>query len=70
MPQYVTPIVTPRRASPRPRMSGASVRDVTLDEHAYRRRLAGLRMPAPDTLRDRVRRELRACIPATPTRAE
>jgi hypothetical protein len=60
MPQFVTPIFAPLRDMP-----AASVLDASLDasepmSDAYRRRLAALRLRAPDTLRARVRRELRA----------
>jgi hypothetical protein len=60
MPQFVTPIFAPLRDVP-----AGSVLDASLDasepmSDAYRRRLAALRLRAPDTLRARVRRELRA----------
>ena len=64
MPQFVTPIlivrharhVLPVRAVP----ADASPRD----PRGYRRRLADLRTRAPDTLRARVRRELREAAAA------
>ena len=68
MPHFVTHIVLSRRAPVRPRTRDASVDVAALDAHAYRRRLARLRTPAPDALRARVRRELRAR--ATATRSE
>jgi hypothetical protein len=70
MPQFVTHIVLSRRAPRLPRVRGASVDDAACDTHAYRRRLASLRTPAPDTLRARVRRELRAAAAATTVRTE
>ena len=59
MPQFVTPIFAFLR-----HVQAASVVDASLDDgepvsEAYRRRLAALRTPAPDRLRNRVRRELR-----------
>jgi hypothetical protein len=73
MPRFVTPILHARHAR-----YAASVRAVPPaaspgDSPGYRRRLADLRTRAPDTLRARVRRELReaaASAAAPSARAE
>ena len=70
MSQFVTPIFDRRRvpdAEARPRSSADDAASAT---RAMLRRLATLRTPAPDTLRARVRRELRAAAVATTTRPE
>jgi hypothetical protein len=48
----------------------ASSGDTELDAQGYRRRLAALRTPAPDSLRARVRRELRAAAAVATKRSE
>ena len=70
MPHFVTHIVRSRRASASSRMRGASVDDAAREARAYRARLAALRTPAPDSLRARVRRELRNASAATTARPE
>ena len=70
MPLFVTPIDSSRRAPVRAWVRDASSGDVELDAHGYRRRLAALHTPAPDTLRARVRRELRAAAAAATKRPE
>jgi hypothetical protein len=70
MARFVTHIVPSYRAAATQRVRGASAGDDASDTDVYRRRLAGLRTPAPDTLRARVRRELRAAAAATTVRSE
>ena len=70
MPHFVTHIVRTRRAPAWSRMRGSSLDDAACEARAYRRRLASLRTPAPDSLRDRVRRELRAAAAPASTRSE
>lgn len=69
MPLFVTPIESSARAPVRLSIH-ASRGDAELDAQGYRRRLAALRTPAPDTLRARVRRELRAAAAAATNRSE
>jgi hypothetical protein len=69
MPQFVTAILPIHRAAPA-RPARRVPTDVSLvDALAYRRRMAELRTRAPDTLRARVRRELREAA-ASSTRSE
>ena len=70
MPQFVTPIVSSRRAPRGPQSRGTPTGDAARDAHGIRRRLAALRTPAPDTFRARVQRELRAAAAATTLRSE
>lgn len=70
MPHFVTRIVRSRRAPARTRAPGAPTDAAERDACGYRRRLARLHTPAPDTLRARVRRELRAAAGAAATRPE
>ena len=60
MPQFVTPIFAPARDVLSASARCAPFNDSAPISDAYRRRLAGLRTRASDTLRARVRRELRA----------
>ena len=69
MPHFVTHILATRRARPVTPMGRASGDDDACVSHAYQRRLAALRERAPDTLRARVRRELRA-VAAPAARSE
>jgi hypothetical protein len=70
MPQIVTRIVLSRRATVSPQARGASAGVAAHDARRFRRRLASLRTPAPDTLRARVMRELRAAAAASTVRSE
>ena len=60
MPQFVTRISRPLRTAFADAERHAMPDDRATLSDAYRRRLAALRTAAPDTLRARVRRELRA----------
>lgn len=60
MPQFVTPISTPLRHPPAASNFDAARNGSDAISCAYHRRLLALRTRAPDTLRARVRRELRA----------
>ena len=66
MPHFVTDIrhadSAPRAAAPR-RLPNARATDA----RAYRRRLVALRVCAPDTLRARVRRDLRLALATSRT---
>ena len=64
MPQFVTPISAPLRAASADAERSARSDERVMLSDAYARRLASLRTPAPDTLRARVRRELRAAAAA------
>ena len=71
MPHFVTDI---RHADPAQRAAtphGAALRAVanvrSADARAYRRRLASLQARAPDTLRARVRRDLRLALATSRT---
>jgi hypothetical protein len=70
MPPFVTRIVLSRRAPVRTRSPGAPIDAAARDAQAFRCRLARLHVPAPDTLRARVRRELRAAAAAETLRSE
>ena len=70
MPHFVTHILRSRRAPIRTRALGAPIDIGARGAPAYRRRLARLRTPAPDTLRARVRRELHAAAAAPSVRPE
>lgn len=69
MPQFVTPILLARHARHTSPVRSVSAAASSGDPHGYRRRLAALRTCAPDTLRARVRRELReaAAFAGTPS---
>ena len=60
MPQIVTHIPASHRAENLRAARRARLSEAARVSDAYRRRLAALRTRAPDTLRARVRRELRA----------
>ena len=70
MARFVTHIVPSYGAAETQRVRGAPPGYAACDADVYRRRLAGLRTPAPDTLRARVRRELRAAAAAATVRSE
>jgi hypothetical protein len=70
MPHFVTRLVRSRRAPVWTRTPGAPTDATERDADGYRRRLARLHTPAPDTLRDRVRHELRAAAAAAAKRPE
>ena len=66
MPHFVTDI---RFVDSAPRATSLRAANVARpdDREAYRRRLAALRVRAPDTLRARVRRELRRTVATSRT---
>ena len=71
MPHFVTDIRHADPAQLAATLHAASQRVVAsaraVDAHAYRRRLASLQVCAPDTLRARVRRDLRLALMPSPT---
>jgi hypothetical protein len=70
MPQFVTHLFHSRRAAAATVARGSFAGEAAHASRALRRRLATLRTPAPDTLRARIRRELRAAVTTTTTRSE
>ena len=70
MSQYVTHIFDGRSTAPTGAPRGSAMDEAARARQAFRRRLTKLRTPASDTLRARIRRELRAAAAAPDARPE